>query len=76
MSTEFRPQSRRAVALGVKHKFDKGQRVCLRRHAPTDRYTITAQMPPDRQGFVYRIKGDTEPHERVVQEVVIEAVNW
>lgn len=59
----------------VKHKFDKGQRVYLKRQA-AERYTVTAQMPPDGQGFVYRIKGDREPHERVVQEIVIEAAGW
>jgi hypothetical protein len=69
-------------AVVAKHKFDQGQRVHLtggaRRagQASSERFTITRQMPADRQGFVYRIKGDSEPHERVVQEAVLEAVNW
>ncbi len=38
------------------------------------RFTIVRHMPPDRQGPIYRIKGDSETHERVAQEAHLETI--
>lgn len=66
----------------MKHKFDKGQRVSVTGRAGSqglssaDRFTVIQQMPADREGFLYRVKGDKEPHDRVVQEAALVLANW
>jgi hypothetical protein len=62
------------------HKFKIGQRVRVM-HGVTDasradsgRFTVTRQMPGNTQGLLYRIKGDAETHERMVQETQLEAL--
>jgi hypothetical protein len=62
------------------HKFQTGQRVQLTRgvanqtKAASVRFTIVRQMPGSSSGFLYRIKGDTETHERMVPEAHLEAL--
>jgi hypothetical protein len=57
----------------AEHKFRAGQRVTLatsftnRRLASTG-YVITKQLPERGGEFEYRIKGVSEPHERVARE--------
>lgn len=66
----------------MKHKFDKGQRVSVTGRggsqglSSADRFTIIQRMPADREGFIYRVKSDKEPHDRVVQEAILAPANW
>lgn len=52
--------------------FTTGQKVSLaasKQHpAPQNPYTIMSAMPDNRGGFQYRIKGDLEKFERVIDE--------
>lgn len=52
--------------------FAAGQKVLLTRaklHPPAQgAYRIVSAMPDDRGGFQYRIKGDLEKFERVIEE--------
>lgn len=62
------------------HKFRPGQRVQITpgasraNHPYVSRYTIVGLMPSDgRAALAYRVKGDGETYERIVQEAHLEA---
>ncbi len=59
------------------HKFKIGQTVFIKsaRHdnLPGGAYVITHKMPERDGEFEYRVKGMTEPHERVVRESQLSA---
>ena len=51
------------------HKYKIGQLVnYFGRERGSGVYQVTQLLPPDGEGFQYRIKNVNEPHERVAQE--------
>jgi hypothetical protein len=57
----------------MKHRFELGQHVTvtvamMSPAAPRGSYRITLKLPPQGGENMYRVKSDTEPHERVVGE--------
>ncbi len=53
----------------IGHKFKVGQAVMyLGREKAAGTYKVTQLMPPEGGDFQYRIRNNTEPHERVVKE--------
>jgi hypothetical protein len=68
-TTRMNPKGR----VMEEHKFRAGQRVTLAPNATIRRaggggYVITKQLPERDGEFEYRIKGISEPHERVARE--------
>jgi hypothetical protein len=60
-------------SLMAEHKFRAGQRVTLvasftNRRSVSAGYVVTKQLPERGGEFEYRIKGVSEPHERVARE--------
>ena len=60
------------------HKFTIGQFVeldpMLYRNAPGGPFEITRRLPVNRGEYEYRIKNESEPHERIARESELRAV--
>lgn len=60
----------------IKHKFKAGQRVTVggsrRQSAPRGRYRVISALPLSAGPIRYRIKGDVEQFERIVDEAELQ----
>ena len=63
----------------AEHKFKVGRSVSFMsgpfgRRGTNNIYTITQLLPPEGDGYQYRIKNVDEPHERVVKESQLDRI--
>jgi hypothetical protein len=61
-------------------KFGAGQRVAIVRSgafsAPSGSYRIVSALPLDRGPQQYRVRNDSEPYDRILDEARLEAISY